>query len=177
MSRGETERRVESLSKLIEEASALALVGAKQYGVRVSMEFDPAADLVLVDRVQVEMVLNNLVANAVEAIASADGAARDISIEAAPHDPGFVLVAVRDSGPGLAPAIMERLFVPFSTTKPSGSGLGLSISRSIRKCARSGPSRSSTASSASSHSCVSSASGSFAAGNCGSADMARGALK
>ena len=142
---GEVVRRLRDLSRggsaRFESATLESLIEAsmqtlkdrfQRHGIAVAVKL-PADGLprALVDRVQVEMVLNNLVANAVDAIASSDGAARDISIEAALHDPGFVLVAVRDSGPGLAPAIMERLFVPFSTTKPSGSGLGLSISRSI----------------------------------------------
>lgn len=77
------------------------------------------------------MALHNLVANAIDAIVGAEALERNIAIEANPDEPGFVRVAVRDTGAGLSPAIAERLFVPFSTTKPTGSGLGLSISRSI----------------------------------------------
>ncbi len=66
VARGESERRVEGLQKLIEEASALALVGAKEHGIRVVYRFDPAANLVLADRVQIQQVLLNLMRNAIE---------------------------------------------------------------------------------------------------------------
>ncbi len=72
VSRGESERRVESLAKLIEEASALALVGAKEHGVRVKFRFDPRVDMVLADRVQIQQVLLNLMRNAVEAMIDVD---------------------------------------------------------------------------------------------------------
>ena len=68
VARGESERRVESVKKLIEEASALALVGAKDQGVRVRFQFDPAVDLVLADKVQVQQVVLNLMRNAIEAM-------------------------------------------------------------------------------------------------------------
>ena len=68
VARGESERRVESVKKLIEEASALALVGAKDQGVRVRFQFDPAVDLVLADKVQIQQVLLNLIRNAIEAM-------------------------------------------------------------------------------------------------------------
>ena len=72
VARGEGERRVESIAKLVEEASALALVGAKELGVRVRFQFDPGADLVLADRVQIQQVLLNLMRNAVEAMEGSD---------------------------------------------------------------------------------------------------------
>ena len=68
VARGESERQVENLIKLIEEASALALVGAKETGVRVSFAFDPRAEFVLADKIQVQQVLLNLMRNAVEAM-------------------------------------------------------------------------------------------------------------
>ena len=77
VARGETEMRVESLTKLVEEASALALVGAKQYGVRVTFDLDPAADRVYADKVQVQQVLLNPVRNAIEAMAEAGSSRRE----------------------------------------------------------------------------------------------------
>src|SRR5262249_5184152 len=68
MARGETERRVENVPKLIEEASALALVGARDEGVRVRFDFDRAARFVLADKIQVQQVLLNLIRNAIEAM-------------------------------------------------------------------------------------------------------------
>lgn len=103
----------------------------QQHGIAFSAKIASGLPLCFVDRVQIEMVLHNLVANAIDAIVDAEASERNIAIESNPDEPGFVRVAVRDSGPGLSAAIAERLFVPFSTTKPTGSGLGLSISRSL----------------------------------------------
>ena len=69
VARGETERSIESLPKLIEEASALALVGAKEHGIRVRFDFSPEIDLVLADKVQVQQVALNLIRNAVDSMA------------------------------------------------------------------------------------------------------------
>jgi two-component system sensor kinase FixL len=66
--RGETERRIESISKLVEEASALALVAAREKSVRVQFNLDPSVDRVLVDRVQIQQVLLNIMHNALEAM-------------------------------------------------------------------------------------------------------------
>src|SRR6202020_620606 len=72
VARGESERRVEDVRKLVEEASALALVGVKDKGVRVRFEFDPRADFVLADKVQIQQVLLNLMRNAIEAMEASD---------------------------------------------------------------------------------------------------------
>ena len=129
VSRGETERVAESLSKLIEEASALALVGAKQHGVRVSMNFDPAADRVVVDKVQIQQVVLNLIRNAVDSMESSP--TRDLHVSVRRDGSGRALVAVSDTGAGIGELALERLFQPFFTTKQSGLGVGLSISRTI----------------------------------------------
>src|SRR5262249_39795425 len=68
VARGESERRIESIAKIAEEASALALVGAKDQGVRTQIHFDRGKDLVLADKVQVQQVLLNLIRNAIEAM-------------------------------------------------------------------------------------------------------------
>jgi two-component system, LuxR family, sensor kinase FixL len=129
VARGESERRVESLNKIIEEASALALVGAKERGIRVRFQFDPRIDLVLADRVQIQQVLLNLMRNAIDAMQ--DSARRDLTIATAAVEDGDALVRVADSGPGVAAEIAGQLFQPFITTKPQGMGVGLSISRTI----------------------------------------------
>ncbi|MBV8281379.1 MAG: PAS domain S-box protein, partial [Candidatus Eremiobacteraeota bacterium] len=97
VARGESERRVESLNKIIEEASALALVGAKERGVRVRFQFDSRIDLVLADRVQIQQVLLNLIRNAIEAMEGAER--RDLTVATAPFDTGDALIKVADSGP------------------------------------------------------------------------------
>lgn len=129
VARGETERRVESLSRLVEESSALALVGAKEHGVRVRFDMDPAADLVLADRVQVQQVILNLIRNAIDAME--DSPRRDLIVSVRPAEDEMSLIAVSDTGPGIDPEIAARLFQPFVTTKRTGMGVGLSISRTI----------------------------------------------
>ncbi len=129
VSRGESERRVESIAKLIEEASALALVGAKEHGVRVRFQFDNAHDLVLADKVQIQQVLLNLVRNAIEAMIDVED--RELVLSTAPAGEDMVEVSVTDTGPGLAEEVARQLFQPFVTTKRHGMGVGLSISRTI----------------------------------------------
>lgn len=129
VARGESERHIERLPKLVEDTSALALVGAREKGVRVSYRFDPRAELVLVDRIQVQQVLLNLIRNAIEAM---EGERRElvVSTRALPAE-GLVEIRVSDTGPGIAPEIAAQLFQPFITTKPHGMGVGLSICRTI----------------------------------------------
>ena len=69
VARGELERRVESVGKMVEDASALGLVGARERGVSLKFDLDPAVDLVVADRVQIQQVLVNLFRNAIEAMA------------------------------------------------------------------------------------------------------------
>jgi two-component system, LuxR family, sensor kinase FixL len=129
VARGESEPRIESLNKIIEEASALALVGAKERGVRVRFQFNPRVDTVLADRVQIQQVLLNLMRNAIEAM---DGAGRrELTISTVASDNEEVLVKVADTGAGIAADVADQLFQPFVTTKQHGMGVGLSISRTI----------------------------------------------
>jgi len=129
VARGESERRVESLSKLIEEASALALVGVKEHGIHVRFQLDPRLDLVLADKVQIQQVLLNLMRNAIEAVAGTKR--RELVVSTAPGTADNVVISVIDSGPGIAEEIAPQLFQPFTTTKRHGMGIGLSISRTI----------------------------------------------
>ena len=131
VARGETERTIESLPKLVEEASALALVGAKEHGIRVRYDFSPAIDLVLADKVQIQQVVLNLVRNAVDAIAESDTDRRDLTIAIEAADEAMAFVRVTDTGPGIDPEVAAKLFQPFITTKRAGMGVGLSISRTI----------------------------------------------
>jgi two-component system sensor kinase FixL len=129
VARGESERQVESLPRLIEEASALALVGVKQTGVRVSFDFDPRVDWVLADKVQIQQVILNLMRNAIEAMHESER--RELTISTAQQPNDVVEIRVADTGSGIAPEIVSQLFHPFVTTKPQGMGVGLSISRTI----------------------------------------------
>ncbi|PZR32404.1 PAS domain S-box protein [Caulobacter segnis] len=129
--RGASERETESLSKLIEEASALALIGEKERQVDVRLNLDPKADAVCADRVQVQQVLLNLIRNGIDAMQVQDPKKRGLLISSALTEEGWSRVTVADTGPGIAESVRERLFQPFMTTKPQGMGVGLSISRSI----------------------------------------------
>jgi len=83
------------------------------------------------DRIQRQQIVLNLIMNAVEAMSDVSKGSRDFLISTAEDISNGVLVTVRDSGPGLNPESLERLFDPFHTTKPGGMGMGLSICRSI----------------------------------------------
>jgi two-component system sensor kinase FixL len=129
VARGESERRFENLAKLIEEAGALALVGAKDQGIRVSFQFEPAIDLVLADKVQIQQVLLNLMRNAIEAMEQSQQ--RELVVSTAHGKDDMVTISVADTGHGMTEEARSQLFQPFFTTKRHGMGVGLSISRTI----------------------------------------------
>jgi two-component system sensor kinase FixL len=129
VARGEGDRQAENLSKLIEEACALALVGAKQSGVQVSMAFESTSTHVLADKIQIQQVLLNLVRNAIEAMQEVDRRILTLSTHLTDHE--TVRIDVIDTGPGISPEIADQLFQPFITTKQAGMGVGLSICRTI----------------------------------------------
>ena len=129
VARGESERAIESVSKLVEEASALALVGAKDQGVRVRFQLSRSDDLALADKVQIQQVLLNLIRNAIEAMQ--DGDRRELTISISRSDQNTLTISVADTGAGIAPELAGQLFQPFVTTKQQGMGVGLSISRTI----------------------------------------------
>ena len=116
------------MRKLVEEASALALVGAKDRGVRVRFVFDPQGEFVLADKVQIQQVLLNLMRNAIESMEETKRRELVILTVASGE---MIEVAVADTGAGIAAEIREQLFQPFVTTKRQGMGVGLSISRTI----------------------------------------------
>ncbi len=128
VARGEVARAPENMAKLIEEASALALVGAKQHGIKVLIGIDPGLPPVVVDRVQIQQVLLNLIRNAVEAREGQP--VRELSVRTH-HAGGSVIVTVADTGAGVPAQIEAKLFQPFVTTKRDGMGIGLSVCRTI----------------------------------------------
>lgn len=129
VARGESERQLENVAKLIEEASALALVGFKETGVRVSYALDPQAEFVFADKIQIQQVLLNLIRNAVEAMQ--ESPTRELVVASRHVNENTVEVSVADTGSGIAEEIAAQLFQPFVTTKRQGMGVGLSISRTI----------------------------------------------
>jgi len=108
------------------------LVQAEARAHRVALRMDLAEGLppVQADRIQIEQVVLNLIRNGVEAMEEASGK-REVRVSTRPADDGYIEVAVCDSGIGLPAAAAEQVFTPFFTTKPSGLGMGLSISRLI----------------------------------------------
>jgi two-component system, LuxR family, sensor kinase FixL len=129
VSRGESEKRVESLSKLIEEAGALGLTGAREQNVQLRFSLDPEYDLVLVDRVQIQQVLVNLFRNALEAMTQSPQ--RQLIVRNVKAADDLVEIEVSDTGSGFHDDVKPHLFQTFFTTKDTGMGVGLSISRSI----------------------------------------------
>jgi PAS domain S-box-containing protein len=111
----------------------IALARSEVQGNRVSLQTALSDDVPLVfgDRIQLQQVILNLISNAVEAMSGVGEGARELLVGSAKDESQGVVVAVRDSGPGLAPENLDRLFTPFYTTKPQGMGMGLAISRSI----------------------------------------------
>jgi two-component system sensor kinase FixL len=127
VARRESEKRVERLSKMIEEAGALGLAGARELGVRIRFNIDAGHDLVFVDRVQIQQVLVNLFRNALEAMTHSTQ--RELVASNRPVHDSMIEVCVSDTGHGFPEDV--DLFQTFFTTKETGMGVGLPISRSI----------------------------------------------
>jgi C4-dicarboxylate-specific signal transduction histidine kinase len=120
-----------SINAAIREVVALTHGEAAKNRVSVRTQFADGVPLIECDRVQLQQVILNLIVNAIEAMSGSNHAPRDLLVITEKAQPDGVLVAVRDSGPGLAPETLERLFDPFYTTKANGMGMGLSICHSI----------------------------------------------
>jgi PAS domain S-box-containing protein len=119
------------LNDAIDEVIALGRSAITRNGVSVQTLRAEGLAPVEGDRVQLQQVVLNLILNAVEAMGSVEAGARELLISTEQNQAKGVLVAVRDSGPGIDPENLERIFEPFYTTKTSGMGMGLSICRSI----------------------------------------------
>jgi C4-dicarboxylate-specific signal transduction histidine kinase len=119
------------INETIRDVIVLTSGEVVKHGVSAQTQFAEGLPLVQGDRTQLQQVILNLIINAIEAMSCVGEGSRRLLISTARHGQDGVLVAVRDSGPGLTPADHERLFEAFYTTKPSGLGMGLSICRSI----------------------------------------------
>lgn len=129
VAKGETEHTLEDPARMMEEASALALVGVKDRDVRVDLRLARNVGQVIVDKIQIQQVALNLIRNAIDAMI--DAPLRQLEIRVRAEDADTIRISVADTGPGLDPEVRERLFQPFVTTKSTGMGVGLSICRTI----------------------------------------------
>lgn len=118
------------VDKLIDEAIALLQDDLKSHRILVKVERSARSLRVMGDRIQVQQVLLNLITNAIEAMTTVDGP-RDLAVSSNPHDDGGVVISVADTGMGIDPQDLQRIFDPLFTTKSRGMGMGLSICRSI----------------------------------------------
>ncbi len=104
---------------------------ARSGSIEISLHTDSSLSPVFADRVQIEIVLHNLVGNALDSLSMPSSHERQVEVDAVMEGTSQVQVTVRDSGAGLSDAVLATLFQPFATTKPAGMGLGLALSRSI----------------------------------------------
>ncbi|MFZ2507817.1 MAG: PAS domain S-box protein [Steroidobacteraceae bacterium] len=127
----EPRRDVADINALVREVSALVRAEAQPQGARVALELADGLPPLAVDGIQIQQVLLNLIHNAVEALASSAGAGPQVIVRTELASAGEIAISVIDSGPGVDPALADRIFDPFCTTKEHGTGLGLAISKSI----------------------------------------------
>jgi two-component system, LuxR family, sensor kinase FixL len=129
VTRRESDKTIVRVARLLEDTSALALVGARELGVMVRFQLAPAVEYVLVDAVQIQQVLVNLLRNALEAMQ--ESARRELFVVATLTADAMVEIMVSDTGHGVPEEFLPGLFEPFMTTKENGMGVGLSISKTI----------------------------------------------
>jgi signal transduction histidine kinase len=122
---------VVDLNAAILEVTALTRSEAVKTGVTVVTQLTGELPRIQCDRVQLQQVMLNLIVNAIQSRSGVENGNRELHISTASIEPEDVCIAVRDTGPGLSPESLPRLFEPFYTTKPEGMGMGLSICRSI----------------------------------------------
>jgi signal transduction histidine kinase len=124
-------KEVVDLNAAVMEVTALTRSEAIKTGVTVGTQLAGELPRIQCDRVQVQQVILNLIVNAIQSMSGVEDGNRDLHISTVSIEPEGVCVAVRDTGRGLRPESLPRLFEPFYTTKPDGMGMGLSICRSI----------------------------------------------
>jgi C4-dicarboxylate-specific signal transduction histidine kinase len=124
-------REILDINQCVREVIALTQTETQRNAVRLQSRLADDLPLVSADRVQLQQVMINLIINAIETMAGAGDGPRELTIVSGINDADDVVVEVQDTGRGLDPEKLDRLFQPFYTTKPDGIGMGLAISRSI----------------------------------------------
>ena len=134
ITRGAIEKEPIAVNEVVRDAVRLALIGAADQGILTTFELADDLPEITADRIQLQQVLVNLIRNGIEAMlesqAELDGDLR-LMIATSRCEDGAVRISVADTGPGIAAEIAGELFTPFATTKKSGMGIGLSVSKSI----------------------------------------------
>ncbi|MBI5721495.1 MAG: MASE1 domain-containing protein [Burkholderiales bacterium] len=128
---GTTRLEVVGIDELM--AAVGRITDSVRLGRDIALEIDrpPSLPKLFVDRLQIEVVLRNLIANAVESIVASGRQGGRILVRVQPHDAGHVRIVVADNGPGIPAAIRATMFEPFVSGRPTGMGLGLAVSRTI----------------------------------------------
>lgn len=129
IARGETAKSPQNLNAVIRTACEFTDALARQHNVRTTIDLAAAPDTVVINKVQIQQVVVNLKRNAVEAMQSCER--REMRVSTRLVEGRLIRTDIADTGPGLPEEIKARLFEQFTTTKPRGLGVGLSISRSI----------------------------------------------
>jgi two-component system, LuxR family, sensor kinase FixL len=127
----EPRREIADVNALVREVYALLDSEARPHEVALSLELAEGLPAIAIDGIQLQQVLLNLIHNAIEALATTARDQRRVIVRTGREPPDAIAVSVIDSGPGVDPALADRIFEPFCTTKAHGTGLGLAISRSI----------------------------------------------
>jgi signal transduction histidine kinase len=129
--KGDTEKALLDINEVAQEVVSLTHSEIQKSGVMLKLNLAGGLPRLLGDRIQLQQVILNLVMNGIEAMNSVSDRPRELLVYSHEHESDQVLVAVQDSGTGIDPQHLEKIFDTFYTTKPQGMGMGLAISRSI----------------------------------------------
>jgi two-component system sensor histidine kinase DctS len=131
VSKGELLKSTTDINTVVQSVINLAMSELRKNKVNVNYLLDEALPLIVTEKILIEQVILNLIRNAVDAMADADSAIREIHIQTSKNKDNMIEVRISDTGPGLDADQIQTIFNTFVTTKPQGIGMGLPISRTI----------------------------------------------